>query len=844
MFSKVFHKTISGFSIGCLSLFLALPSSMNAQSKATEGTLRMKSLTEKVTLASNSPLKDINFRNIGPSIMSGRVDDLEVNPNNPTEFYIAYATGGLWHTTNNGQSFTPIFDKEAVIGIGDIAVDWKNNTIWIGTGEVNSSRSSYAGIGVYKSKDNGKTWEYMGLPESHHIGKILLNPNNPDEAWVAVLGHLYSPNKERGVYKTNDGGKSWKHTLFIDENTGAVEMEINPTNPKEIYAAAWHRIRKAWDFVEGGKTSGIYKSNDGGETWKLSSDATSGFPQGNGIGRIGLAVYPQDPSIVYAVVDNYNLKLDTTKADTGRIAVKDLNDMTKESFGAYSDLAVERFLRMNGLSGQYQAKSFKEAISNGKVTLEQLYQYLNDESAGPSVNQIYGCEVYRSNDGGKTWNKTHDKPIGIYSTFGYYFGKIFVSPSNPNKFVILGVNANISTDGGKTFSSMDKGNTHSDWHALWINPNKDNHMIAGNDGGCNITYDNGKNWFKANSPSVGQFYAINVDNEKPYNVYGGLQDNGSWYGPSTHKESIDWIDNGQYGYKSINGGDGMQVQIDPRDHNIVYTGSQFGSYMRINKQTPGGKFLRPASANLNEPKARFNWQTPILLSNHNPDILYMGGNALYRSMNKGDQFEKISGDLSNGKKAGDVPFGTLTTVSESPLKFGLIYTGTDDGVISLTKDGGYSWTKLGTPDKKGLGGLPQGLYVSRVLASKYKESRVYVTLNGYRDDHFEAHAYCSDDYGVTWKKIGSNLPMEPINVIKEDPKDEAILYVGTDGGVYASINGGTSFSQFTGGLPMGIPVHDLAIQERENEIVLGTHGRSLYIGKLDLVQKMAKEAKK
>jgi photosystem II stability/assembly factor-like uncharacterized protein len=844
MFSKVFHKTILGFSTGCLSLFMTLPSSMNAQSKATEGGLRMKSLTEKATRASNSPLKDINFRNIGPSIMSGRVDDLEVNPNNPTEFYIAYATGGLWHTTNNGQSFTPIFDKEAVIGIGDIAVDWKNNTIWIGTGEVNSSRSSYAGIGVYKSKDNGKTWEYMGLPESHHIGKILLNPNNPDEAWVAALGHLYSPNKERGVYKTNDGGKSWKQTLFIDENSGAVEMEINPTNPKEIYAATWHRIRKAWDFVEGGKTSGIYKSNDGGETWQLSTTATSGFPQGNGIGRIGLAVYPQDPSIVYAVVDNYNLKLDTTKADTGRIAVKDLKDMTKESFGAYSDLAVERFLRMNGLSGQYQAKSIKEAISNGKITLNQLYQYLNDESAGPSVNQIFGCEVYRSNDGGKTWNKTHDKPIGIYSTFGYYFGKIFVSPSNPNKFVILGVNANISNDGGKTFSSMDKGNTHSDWHALWINPNKDNHMIAGNDGGCNITYDNGKNWFKANSPSVGQFYAINVDNEKPYNVYGGLQDNGSWYGPSTHKESIDWIDNGQYGYKSINGGDGMQVQIDPRDHNIVYTGSQFGSYMRINKQTPGSKFLRPASANLNEPKARFNWQTPILLSNHNPDILYMGGNALYRSMNKGDQFEKISGDLSNGKKAGDVPFGTLTTVSESPLKFGLIYTGTDDGVISLTKDGGYSWTKIGMPDKKGLGGLPQGLYVSRVVASKYKESRVYVTLNGYRDDHFEALAYCSDDFGVTWKKIGTDLPMEPINVIKEDTKDENILYVGTDGGVYASINGGSSFSQFTGGLPMGIPVHDLAIQERENEIVLGTHGRSLYIGKLDLVQKMAKESKK
>lgn len=844
MISKVFHKNIPGLAFFALCILNALPILLHGQNKATDGNARLKSLTEKASRAATSPLKEVSFRNIGPSIMSGRVDDLEVNPNDPTEFYVAYATGGLWHTTNNGQSFIPIFDKEAVIGIGDIAVDWKNNIIWLGTGEVNSSRSSYAGIGVYKSKDNGKNWEYLGLPESHHIGKILLNPNNPDEAWVAVLGHLYSPNKDRGVYKTIDGGKTWKQTLFVDENTGAVEMEINPLNPKEIYAATWHRIRKAWDFVEGGKTSGIYKSIDGGETWQLSSSAASGFPQGNGIGRIGLAVYPQDPTIVYAVVDNYNLKPDTTKPDTGRIAVKDLKDMTKETFMGYSDLAVERFLRMNGLSGQYQAKTFKEEITSGKLSLQQLYQYLNDESAGPSVNQIYGCEVYRSNDGGKTWNKTHDKPIGIYSTFGYYFGKIFIAGSNPNKIVILGVNANLSTDGGKTFSAIDKGNTHSDWHALWINPKKDNHMIAGNDGGCNITYDNGKNWFKANSPSVGQFYAINVDNEKPYHVYGGLQDNGSWYGPSTHKESIDWIDNGQYGYKSINGGDGMQVQIDPRDHNIVYTGSQFGSYMRINKQTPGGKFLRPASANLNEPKARFNWQTPILLSKHNPDILYMGGHALYRSMNKGDQFEKISGDLSNGKKAGDVPFGTLTTLSESPLKFGLIYTGTDDGVLSITKDGGNSWTKIGMPDKKGLGGIPQGLYVSRVVASKFKESRVYVTLNGYRDDHFESLAFCSDDYGVSWKKIATDLPLEPINVIKEDPKDESILYIGTDGGMYASIDGGKSFSQFTNGLPMAIPVHDLAIQERENEIVVGTHGRSLYIGKLDLVQKLAKEGKK
>lgn len=816
-----------------------------AQFKFTPGDLRLKSLQEKNKNAATSELKDISFRNIGPAIMSGRVDDIEVNPLDPTEFYVAYATGGLWHTTNNGQSFTPIFDQEAVVGIGDIAVNWKTRTIWIGTGEVNSSRSSYAGIGVYKSNDNGKSWQYLGLPESHHIGKIALHPENPEIAWVAVLGHLYTSNKERGVFKTSDGGKSWKHTLAIDEHTGSVEMELNPKNPNEIYASTWHRIRKSWNFVEGGNTSGIYKSNDGGESWNLISGSASGFPQGEGIGRIGLAIYPKDPSILYAVVDNYNLKPDTSKADTGRIAVKDLKTMDAAQLSTYSDAALERFIRMNGLNSQFaNAKSFKEAFNSGSLRIMDLYNYLFDEGAGPSANQIYGCEVYKSNDGGKTWSKTHTQPISIYNTFGYYFGKIFVSPSNPAKIVILGINASLSNDGGKTFTSMDKGNTHADWHALWINPNQDGHMIAGNDGGCNITYDNGRNWFKANSPAVGQFYAINVDNEKPYNVYGGLQDNGSWYGPSTSRESIDWIDDGQYAFKRLNGGDGMQVQIDPRDHNIVYTGSQFGSYMRINKQTPSGKFLRPATANLNEPKARFNWQTPILLSKHNPDILYMGGQALYRSMNKGDHFEKISGDLSNGKKTGDVPFGTMTTISESPLRFGLIYTGTDDGVVSVSKDGGYSWTKIGVPDRKGLGGIPQGLYVSRVLASRYKESRVYVTLNGYREDHFDAYVYCSEDFGQTWKKLGNNLPLESVNVIKEDPKSADILYAGTDGGIYASIDGGVNFMQFTNGLPKGLPIHDLAIQDRENEIVLGTHGRSIFIGKLDLVQQLAAKQKK
>lgn len=816
----------------------------SAAIQVSNGEDRYKSLLQKAALVEKSELKEVSFKNIGPSIMGGRVVDLEVNPKDPTEFYVAYATGGLWHTNNNGLSFTPLFDNEIVIGIGDIAVNWNNNTIWVGTGEVNSSRSSYAGIGVYKSNDNGKTWQYLGLPETQHIGKILLHPSNPDVAWVAALGHLYSNNKERGVFKTTDGGLQWKQSLFLDDQTGAVEMEINPLNPNEIYAATWHRIRKAWDFTEGGKTSGIHKSSDGGNTWTLISTAASGFPQGDGIGRIGLAVYPKNPSIVYAVVDNYNRLPDTAKADSARIQIKELKEMSKETFAAYSDNTVDRFTKMNGLSSLFKTgKALKEEIASGKIRTADLYQHLFEEGAGPAANQIHGCEIYRSNDAGKSWSKTHKKSIDINNTFGYYFGKIYVSPTNADKVVALGVSMIVSVDGGNQFSVMDKPNTHSDWHALWINPNRDDHMVAGNDGGCNITYDAGKNWFKANTPSVGQFYAINVDNEKPYNVYGGLQDNGTWYGPSTYAASPDWINNGQYPYKRINGGDGMQIQVDPRDHNTVYTGYQFGNYMRINKQKQAPLIFRPSVKSLQEAKARFNWQTPILLSTHNPDILYMGANAVFRSMNKGEKFEAISSELTEGKKNGDVPFGTLTTISESPFTFGVLYTGSDDGVVSVSKDGGITWQRLGAADKKTNGALPQGLYVSRVLASQHLQSRVYVTLNGYRNDHFDAYVYCSNDYGATWERLGQALPMEPVNVIKEDPKVSGLLYIGTDGGAYASLDGGKNFMQFTNGLPLAIPIHDIVVQERENELVLGTHGRSLYIGKLDAVQKQSTKQK-
>lgn len=822
-------------------LMMMIPCFLFAQVKPTLAADRVKVTQQRKLSSQKSMLKDVSFRNIGPTIMSGRVVDLEANPEDPTEFYVAYATGGLWYTTNNGQSFTSIFDNEDVITIGDIAINWNIKTtaekrvIWVGTGEVNSSRSSYAGMGVYKTTDNGKTWDYLGLPESQHIGKIQLHPTDNNIAWVAALGHLFSPNKERGVYKTTDGGKTWKQTLYIDENTGVVEMDINPSNPSELYAAAWYRTRSAWNFEESGKTSGIYKSTDGGDTWQLISNGNNGFPSGQGVGRIGIAVYPQNPKIVYAVLDNNFHRPDTSKqtADTTRYVLRDFEKLTIESFAKLDDKKLESFLRRSRFPARYTAASVKEMVATGKIKPTAVFDYLFDANTALFDTPIFGCEVYRSDDAGQTWKKTNEKDITFYFTYGYYFGKIYVSPYNENKVFILGLNAQLSTDGGKTFKNIDKGNVHADHHALWINPKKDSHFIDGNDGGANITYDNGDNWFKANTPPVGQYYAITVDNEKPYNVYGGLQDNGSWMGPSNNRENIGWIDNGVYPYKNIGGGDGMQVQVNSGDLTI-YAGSQFGAYFRRGSGRNEFKSLRP-SHDLGETPLRFNWQTPILLSKHNQEVFYLGSNRLHRSLNRGDSMVTLSNDLTSGKKDGDVPYGTLTTIAESPLKFGLLYTGSDDGNIHVSKDGGYTWTLI---SKK----LPQGLYVSRVTPSQYRESRIFVTLNGYRNDHFLPYLFVSDDYGENWKAIGKDLPFEPLNVVKEDPKYDSILYVGSDGGLYVSVDAGNNFMMWHNGLPKSIPVHDIAIQNRDNEIVLGTHGRSLYVAKLDSVQLLLKNA--
>jgi photosystem II stability/assembly factor-like uncharacterized protein len=845
----------------CLTLSVLFTLTINAQVNPTLAAERMEGLEQRRKLASNSLLNEVPFRNIGPSIMSGRVVDVDANPEDPTEFYVAYATGGLWHTTNNGQSFTPIMDSLDMLFIGDIAVNWgkkilgkveskPDRIIWVGTGEVNSSRSSYAGVGMYKTTNNGKTWEYTGLPESHHIGKVQLHPTNPDIVWVAVLGHLYSANADRGVYKTTDGGKTWKQTLFIDDNTGCVDLDINPSNPNEIYAGMWYRVRRAWKFEESGKSSGIYKSTDGGETWKIVSGPGSGFMTGDKIGRIGLAVYPKNPNIIYAVVDNNTAKPDTTTNVDTFYKKANFKTLTKDQFAELKTNLLDTFLRKNNFPRKYTAKGVKEMVAADKVNPTALWDYL-DSDDGFQNTGIVGCEFYRSEDGGQTWKKTHTKPNPNFNTYGYYFAKIYTSHYNPDKIYSMGFIAQLSTDGGKTFKTIDKGNVHADHHALWVNPKRDSHIINGNDGGTNISYDDGANWFKANTPAVGQYYAITVDDAKPYNVYGGLQDNGSWWGPSTHKEDIGWIDNGQYAYRVINGGDGMQAQVDTRDNTTVYSGSQFGFYGRYNKEKRGSqKFLRPQHE-LGEKPLRFNWQSPILLSKHNQDVLYFGSNRLYRSLNKGDTMIAMGPDLTNGRVTGNVPYGTLTTISESPLRFGLVYTGTDDGNIHRSYDGGYSWEQLNgtTAAIKKKRTIVQDylkletnkLWVSRIIASQHKEARVYTSLNGYRFDNFAPYLYISDDYGVSWTQIGKDLPYEPINVVREDPKNDSIIYVGTDGGLYVSFDRGNTFMSWNAGTPRSMPVHDIAIQQRDNEIVLGTHGRSLYVAKLDDVQKIKQD---
>ncbi|MBI3511451.1 MAG: glycosyl hydrolase [Bacteroidetes bacterium] len=800
--------------------------------KGTSATERLAGLDKRKKCEENSIVTNVNCRSVGPSVMSGRVVDIDANPDDPTIFFVAYASGGVWFTNNNGTTFSPVFDNEAMVDIGDIAVNWENSIakdIWVGTGESNSSRSSYSGTGIYHSSNGGMTWEYKGLPESHHIGKIILSKTDHNKIWVAAIGHLYTPNKERGIFKSTDGGATWKQTLFIDENTGAIDLFSDPSNENVLYAVAWHRERKAWNLVEGGTSSGIYKSTDGGDSWNLITGPKSGFAQGENVGRIGLSIFQGDPKMIYAIVDNQNLPLDSVKKKD-HLSPNDFRNMTKEQFLSLDPGKLRKYLLENNFPEKYSVNAVNEMVRSGKILPVALADYVSDANSDLFSKPIIGPEIYFSADGGATWKKVNTQQLdGLFFTYGYYFGKIWVSPADVNEIFIAGVELMKSTDGGKTFHSSNGANQHGDHHAFWIDPKRKGHLINGNDGGVNISWDDGVTWFKANTPDVGQFYSVNADMATPYNVYGGLQDNGVWCGPSDYSPDLSWYDDGAYPYKRVLGGDGMQVQVDTRDNNTVYAGYQFGYYFRVNKTTGESKQVRP-EMELGEKPMRFNWQTPILLSEHNQDILYMASQKLYRSMDKGDHFTAISADLTRGGRAGDVPYGTITTLAESSMKFGLIYTGSDDGLIYVTKDGGVSWTRIS--DK-----LPQNMRVNRVIASSFVEGRVYAVLSGFQWDNFSSLLYVSEDFGATWTRIGMNLPMEPLNVMREDPVNENLLFVGSDQGLYLSFDRGKNFMRMTKGIPP-VAIHDLVVQPREHDLVIGTHGRSIYIAHIAALEQV------
>ena len=806
------HSNVFGFLLSLFSI------SLFAQQPATSAEVVKQALAQKQQMHETSLVKNVPFKNIGPTIMSGRVVDVDVNPDMPSEFYVGYASGGVWHTNNNGTTFNPILDSSDTQNVGDIAVHWPTRTIYVGTGENNASRSSYAGIGILKSTDNGKTWENIGLMDAHHFAPILIHPDNPDIVTVGVTGHLYSANNQRGVYKTTDGGKTWKQTLFVDDMSGIIDLQVNPNNYNTMFATSWTKDRKAWNFTGNGTNSAIYKSTDAGESWTKVSTEKSGFPTGEGVGRIGIAVF--DDNTVYAIHDSQFRRPDKGKSDRRGLAKDDFKTMSTAEFLALDDKKLNRFLKTNGFQEKYRAENVKQMVRSGNVKPIDLAKYLEDANSLLFDTPVVGAEVYKSTNGGQSWSKTHEDYLdGIYFSYGYYFGHIHVSPADANHIYIYGVPILKSKDGGISFSSISAENVHADHHALWINPKNPNHLVNGNDGGVNITYDDGENWIKNNSPSVGQFYAINVDNESPYNVYGGLQDNGVWKGANNARENKAWHQQGQYPWKSIMGGDGMQIQIDNRDVNTVYTGYQFGNYFRLNLETGAQTYIQPKHT-LGENPYRFNWQTPILLSPHNQDILYLGGNKLMRSMNQGDDWEAISADLTNGGRKGNVAYGTISTISESPFKFGLIYVGSDDGLVNVTKDAGGSWTTISNS-------FPKDLWVSRVVASKHKKERVYVTLNGYRWDDFSVYAYMSDDYGKTWTDISGNIPASPVNVIAEDSENENILYLGTDNGAYVSFDNGKNLEVFSSGVP-NVAVHDIVIQPKAKDLLLGTHGRSIY----------------
>jgi len=729
---------------------------------ATTATERQTAWRQHVELERTSPYKHLKWRALGPTRQGGRIEAIACPPGYGTTIYLGVGSGNLWKTTNNGITWTPIFEKESTFTIGDVAVSSADpNIVWVGTGETQPRHSgySYAGTGVFKSLDAGVTWTHMGLADTHHIGKVLIHPTNPDIVYVAAIGHFWTDNTERGLFQTVDGGRTWKAVLAINDQTGVVDVVMDPENPNTLYAYAWNKTR----FRMAGVHSGIYKSTDAGDNWRRLE---CGLPKNVALGRASLAVCRSNPCVVYAFIDNH-------------------------------------------------------APDEGK-------------------REIVGGEVYRSNDKGKTWTRTHEKSLyHVFSRYGWKFTDIHVSPDNENDLFILGNRMYHSTDGGRTFNRISEKivrlhehkttGMHLDHHDLWIDPLNPDRLLLGNDGGLFMSYDQGQTWLHVNNLPIGEYYTIGVDMDMPYNIYGGTQDNASHMGPSTARLEDTKPDHWQQIFLDRwGGGDGFVTLPDPTDRRYIYYEHQHGDMYR---KKLGGSILTGAAEDSRiRPKAvdgspsyRFGWYTPFAISHHDPFTLYVGGNKLLKSVNRGEAWTEISPEFADDPGEGNrgkAPLGAISSLAESRLKPGLIYVGLDNGQIHVTQDDGCNWMRCDTelPDK----------WVSRIEASRHELGTVYVSFTGYREDDFEKYLYMSTDYGRNWTSITGNLPHESINVVREDPRNKNILYVGTDLGVYTSLSRGATWYSLCNNLPT-TPVHDMAVHPRDNELVIGTHGRSVFI---------------
>ena len=722
-------------------------------------------------------LGSLRWRSIGPANTGGRIDDFAVArvPGQPDAIYVATASGGVFKSTNQGTSWAPIFDNvDAMMSIGDISVAPSNpSVVWVGTGEANNRQSSSWGDGVYKSVDAGRTWRLCGLADTHHIGRIVIHPSNPDVVYVAAGGHLWGPNSERGVFKTTDGGQTWSNVLFVDDNTGATDLVMDPQDPQTLFAAMYQRQRKAWGFNGGGPGSGIFRSRDGGATW---TPLANGLPQGDK-GRIGLDIFHGDPRVIFAVV---------------------------EAAG-----------RDNG--------------------------------------------VYRSADRGDTWqawSTLNPRPM--------YYSQIRSDPADAMRVYLLGSNRgfHVSNDGGKTFADV-FSSIHSEDHALWIDPDDTNHLIVGGDGGVSISWDRGQTWLFRDNLPVGQFYEISADRQDPYVVCGGLQDNGHWCVPSATRNR-NGISN-RDGF-NIGSGDGFYVRLDPTDARTAIIESQDGRANRVNLSTLERQAISPIRAGTDFPpgargrlsptappdargslspreRERWNWNSPIVMSSFDPKTIYMGSHIVFKSADRGATWKAISPDLTANidreslqmmgapvparalsRHDGQTSFSTLTTIGESPLDPALLYTGSDDGRVMETRDGGQKWTAL----NERIPGLPAGTYVSSVLPSRHLAGRVYATFDGHYNDDYRAYAYVSDDYGQTWRSIAAGLPATSVHRIREHPRNARLLFLGHERGIQFSIDGGASWSPLNLNMP-NVPVDDILIHPRDNDLIAGTHGRSIWV---------------